>query len=235
MPPGEWLVVDEAYAAQMAHKAALIARHGPAVLRLDPAARPAAEELLDRILAELPALPGFEVRPEAVICPDGRRVVPDRARPLETCARLVQEDLIVMQERPGSDEHVMTAALLAFPASWTLDEKFLKPLTAIHKPVEGYAGDMARRVQRLFDAIHPERPLWRANFLRYHDPELYQPRREADPRRPPTGGASWMRVERQCLMRLEQSRAVVFSIHTFVLPWERLPDTDQQILAGLGV
>ena len=85
--------------------------------------------------------------------------------------------------------------------------------------------DLARRVQRLFDALHPDRPLWRANALFYHDPALYQPRREDDPRPAPPGRADYLRSERQSLLRLPETRAVVFSIHTWVVPWSCLtPD-----------
>jgi hypothetical protein len=50
---------------------------------------------------------------------------------------------------------------------------------------------------------------------------LHQPRREADPRTDRTGG-SYVRSERQVLMRLPQSQAVVFSIHTWVVPVQAL-------------
>ena len=233
--PGEWLMIDDAYAAQMAHKAGLLAKHGERVLCMSESARPAAEELLERVLFELMALEGFAVGSDRVRCPDGRDVVLDRDRPLATCAALVQEDLILMEPAPGQVEHVMTAGLLAFPASWMLQEKFLKPLTRIHDPVPGYAGDVATRVQRLFDGIHPDRPMWRANFLSYGDPELFQPRSEADKRPTHSGGERWMRVERQCLMRLPLTRAVVFSIHTFVHPWAALPEADRVQLSALGI
>ncbi|WP_300516764.1 DUF3445 domain-containing protein [Aliiroseovarius sp.] len=231
--PGEWLVVDDAYAAQIAHKARLVAAQGDKVLRLEPSARPAAGELLERILDELGAIPGFAVGARKVRCPDGRVVTVDRNHPLETCSKLVQEDLILLQKPEGADEHVLTGALLGFPASWMLAEKYLKPLTMIHTPVPEYAGDIARRVQRLFDGIQPDRPMWRANFLTYGDPELHQPRTEADKRPVHGDGLRWMRVERQCLLRLPRTRAVVFSIHTFVVPWARLDSEDRDLLQEL--
>ena len=232
--PGEWLMVDDAYAAQMAYKAQVVAAHGDKVLRIEDSARPAATELLERILFELIALPGFTVGDDEVRCPDGRLVRLDRSSPLKTCSALVQEDLMLLERYEGEDEHVMTAALLAFPASWTLAEKYLKPLTLIHTPVPDYAGEIARRVQRLFDGIHPDRPMWRANFLTYSDPELHQPRREDQKRPLNAGGERWMRVERQALLRLPDTRAVVFSIHTYVLPWAKLDPTDHQMLEALS-
>lgn len=229
--PGEWLIVDEAYGAQMGYREELLAAKGEAVLRLAPEARPAAEELLEAILAELAGMPGFVFGADEVICPDGRRVDIARGDPLRTAARLVQEDLVLMERAEGEAEHRITGAALCFPASWSLDEKFLRPLTRVHKPVEVYDENLARRVQRLFDGIQPDRPIWRANYLLYGDPDLHQPRREADRRLPPASGRRWLRVERQALRRLPQSGAVVFTIHTYVLPFEALSAGDRAALA----
>lgn len=209
----EWLVVDEAFAGQMARRDALVAERPGVVLAMDAAARPAAVELLDMVLARLG--PGYAVG-ASVTRPDGVTVALDRDDPMRVLARLVQEDLVILEKPPGADEHIITAATLCFPASWTLAEKFMRPLTRIHMPVASYDAGMAARVQRLFDGVQVDRPLWRWNGLRYADPELHQPRLEADRRARPEN-PRYFRSERQCLVRLPVSRAVVFSIHTYVV------------------
>lgn len=229
--PGEWLLVDDAHAGQMALRERLLAERRDDVLRISPGAVPAAAELLRVVLAELADAEGYEVGETVVTCPDGRRVPLDRAAPLETAARLVQEDLVLMEKPPGAEEHILTAAALCFPASWSLAEKFLRPLTRIHTPVDVYDDDIARRVQRLFDGIRPGRPIWRANALVYADPALFQPRTEAARRPEPPEGPLWLRVERQCLARLPETGAVVFTIHTFVVPFENLEPDDRAVFA----
>jgi hypothetical protein len=227
--PGEWLVTDDVYAEQMAYRLELLAAKGAAVLRMDEPAREAAEELLEAVLDEIAAKPGFRIVEGGVACPDGRTAGIDRARPLETCGALVQDDLCLMQKR--GDEHILTAALLCFPASWSLEQKFMRPLTTIHDPVARYDGDVARRVQRLFDLIRPEAPMWRANFLVYSDPDLHQPRRMEERRKVDPAGPKWLRMERQALRRLPRTGAVVFSIHTYVLPFSALSEADRAALA----
>jgi hypothetical protein len=149
--------------------------------------------------------------------------------PLLTLGRLVQEDLCLMDSVGG--EHVLTGAVLCFPASWTLAQKIGRPLSDIHMPVPSYDEGITRRVQRMFDAIRPEQPLWRANALLYDDPTLFQPRREGVPRPRPVE-KTYLRSERQCLLRLPETRAVVFTIHTFVLRRSDLPpDAEAAILA----
>ena len=72
-------------------------------------------------------------------------------------------------------EHVLTGACLCFPASWALSEKLGRPLIGIHRTVPVYQEDLARRVQRMFDVIRVDQPLWRMNALVYANPALHQP------------------------------------------------------------
>lgn len=225
---GDWLVVDEAFAAQMALRDQLLAdRRAEVFGACDPAR---ARELLDLVLAHLG--PGYRVSRGSVIRPDGVEVGLESDHPLVVAARLVQEDLCLLEQPEGAREHVLSGAVLCFPASWTLAEKLGRPLTTIHDPVPDYSEGMAARVQRLFDALHPDRPLWRANALLYEDPTLHQPRRHGDARARPTGPPPYLRSERQSLLRLPLSRAVVFSIHTWVVAWENLSPEQRAGLAA---
>jgi hypothetical protein len=225
LEPDGWIMVDDAFGAQMTERARLLATRPGDVLRLDPAARGAADELLETVLDLLARRGelGFDVREDRVVRPDGGEVALDRADPMQTLGHLVQEDLCILQKI--GDEHVLTGAVLCFPASWRLDEKFHRPMLAIHGPVADYDRDLATRVQRMLDGVRPGRPLWRFNQLWYQDAALFQPRSEHAPRRPGSKAVEgpYLRSERQCLVRLPESGAVVFSIHTFVMASEDVP------------
>ncbi len=209
---GDWLRVDGAYRAQLAQKAALIADRRDAVIAVLPGAGAAVLELLEVTLAAMAQMPGFEVQVGRVRCPDGLWVDLDRADPFLTLSQLLQEDFCIHQ-KVGA-EHLLTAALLGFPAAWTLAEKIGHPLSRIHAPVGRYDADIAARVQRMFDMITPGRVLWRANLLRYDSPALFQPHTESAPRPVGRPDSAFIRSERQCILRLPVSGAVVFSIHT---------------------
>lgn len=228
LPPADWILVDEAFAGQMALRDRLIAERPEAVHALLPRARPAADELLALTLAELARRPGFAVGAGAVLRPDGVQVPVDAAAPMLTLGRLVQADLCLMQA--DGAEHVLTGAILCFPSSWTLAEKLGRPLTAIHGPVKAYDAGVAPRVQRLFDAIRPGAPLVRSNALLYAVPDLFFPLPEARPRYESRATARFLRSERQVLMRLPESGAVLFAIHTAVVPLERLSEADRAAL-----
>ncbi len=222
--PEAWLHRDDAFAEQMQRRADLLLHHKPKVLAMDATALEPAQELLQLVLKQ--AYPGASDR---VMRPDGIEVNVDPANPLETLGHLVQEDFCILQKK--GDEHVLTGAVLCFPASWKLSEKFMRPLVGIHETVEPYDDNIARRVQRLFDGIQSDRPLWRFNALWYRDAELFQPRSVHD-RREATdrGSGQYLRSERQTLVRLPRTGAVVFAIHTYVLSaqvvrkWKTPPD-----------
>lgn len=207
----DWLHIDDAFAGQMAERARLLAGQRDNVLALDSSAFEAAQELLEMVL-DL----AYKGANNSVTRPDGVSVAVDWNDPLGSLGHLVQEDLCILQKT--GDEHVLTGAVLCFPASWTLSEKFRRPLIGIHDTVNEYDEGIAKRVQRLFDGVQPGRPLWRFNALWYAQADLYQPQSIHQPRKPiDDAKAGYFRSERQCIFRLPKSRAVVFSIHTYVL------------------
>jgi len=148
-------------------------------------------------------------------CPDGYEVQIGWDAPLRTIGEMLQQDVCILEKRGA--EHVMTGAILCFPASWTLAQKIGKPLIGIHAPVADYDDRIAARVQRLFDGVQTGRPMWRANHLRYDDATLFPPRRQGDPRPVGQADAPFVRSERQTVLRLAQPEAVAFVIHTMVV------------------
>ncbi len=219
--PEDWLVRDEVFAARMAARDRLIAERAEVVHECLPGAEPAARELLSVVLERLRADAGYRVAADRVVRPDGV-AVPLDGPPLLVAGRLVEEDLVILERPEGAGEHVLTGAILCFPSSWTLAQKIGRPLMAIHAPVARYDPAIGRRVQRLFDGLRPEVPLMRANVLPYDHGRLHNPRPEFEQHRP-EGPARYLRAERQVLLRLPVSRAVVFSIHTFLIAPGGLP------------
>lgn len=217
---GDWLRVDDAYAAQMAYRDRLLAKRRDEVFMR--AAGPVAAEatLLEQVIDAALALPGYARVDGGIRRPDG--VVVDPAQEdsgIVAAARLAQEDFLILEQTP--EGHVLTSAVLCFPASWTLRQKIGRNMIGIHRPVDRYDDNIARRVNRVMDALQPGNAVWRANVLCYNDPELHQPRLEHERRPFDPAGPVWVRVERQSLKRLTDT-ATVFAIHTYLVPLERL-------------
>ncbi|PZX17615.1 uncharacterized protein DUF3445 [Palleronia aestuarii] len=214
MPEGDWLRIDEAFHAQMVLRTQLIALRREDVIALDPRAIPAASELLDLVVAELVLRHGYRRKGDEIWRPDGVVLRLDPDDPLGSIGHLCQEDFCLLL--PGETGHVLCGAVLCFPSSWMLSEKMGRDLTSIHGPVADYDGAMARRVQRLFDGVKVGHPLVRFNRLPQARGALYQPKSDRLPRRDHHPSLPFLRSERQVLLRLPTTRAVVFSIHTYL-------------------
>ncbi|MDD9921053.1 MAG: DUF3445 domain-containing protein [Boseongicola sp.] len=216
----DWLTRDDAFAGQMALRDKLLINQPNLVHAMCPGSEAAAEECLSLVLAHLADDDGYQIGKNEVVRPDGIPVPIDMDQPLLTAGRLVQEDFCVLEK--SGDEHVLTAAVLCFPAGWTLSEKIGRPLVRIHVPVEDYDEAIAKRVQRLFDAIRVEQPLRRANALLYDNPALFTPRRESEGERHINPSGNYLRSEKQTLRRLPETDAVVFGIHTYLVELDSL-------------
>ena len=229
MAPGDYLRRDEAFAGQMALRDSLIAQKTAAVHGLLPQAEAAAQELYDMVVQRLSGSEGYHLRGDSMTRPDGVEVDLDRSKPLLTLGRLVQEDLCILQR--GEGEHLLTGAILCFPASWTLAQKLGGTMLGIHRPVSSYTTDLAARVQRMLDAIRPEQGLWRMNYLTYAVADLHHPLPEETPRdRSKHIEKPYLRCERQCFIRLPVTGAVVFTIHSYLMPISNLPPEAQASL-----
>jgi hypothetical protein len=225
----EWLLVDEVHARQMALRDRFLAERREEVVAELPEAREAAEEVLELTLGTLARRADFRVGEGTVTRPDGVAVPVRRDDPFGTVGRLLQEDVCLLEKR--GEEHVLTGAVLVFPSGWTLAQKIGRPLLRIHVPVVPYDAEMGRRVQRLFDGLRPGRPLMRANLLWHGLPALHQPRREGEPKPHGAAGDAYLRSERQCLVRLPRTGAVIFTIHTVVVEAARLSPGERATLA----
>jgi hypothetical protein len=92
-------------------------------------------------------------------------------RPLELCERIVQEDLILMRPAPAEQSSVATTEQSYFMAAASvvfsfmeLPEKLGKPAEFIHAPVPGFEKHIRKTLNRTFNNLKPEIPMWRNNW-----------------------------------------------------------------------
>ncbi len=205
----KWLIIDDALDADRDEKAKLIdARHHEVVV-VTPGAEVASAELLDLVVEHLAA------RNVATLGGDAS------AHPIEQAARLVQEDLVVL-ERSAVAWH-LTAACVCFPTRWDLASKRGLSMADIHGPVPRYATDLEARTDTFFDRLRVERPVWRTNWTIDADHgNRLEPDVAGVPTEPITAenvaDALCLRVEYQTLRRLPKSDAIVFTIRILRRP-----------------
>lgn len=122
----------------------------------------------------------------------------------------IQDDVCLLEN--SADNHVMTAASLCSPSNWKLEDKIGESVDWIHQPVPGYQEQLAVRVNKLLAGLKPMKPVLRFNWSVQRGNELcWREDVTAD------GGENYFwRVERQTLIRLPETGAIVFAIRLFL-------------------
>lgn len=220
-----WLEVDEHHSAYRAEKRRLYAEMPDKVLVAENGTQAAQQEVLDLVTEHLhrhyPELPVEAAPPQASD--------PLPAQPFHAASLLIQEDLILM--RRGENGWRLAAGSLCFPSSWSLQEKFGKPLHEIHVPVPGFGPGSRpdQLIARMFDALQVGQPVERYNWSIQANAALYHPlsnverevRATRRPSRFPDGDAAahaFIRVERQTLRKLPISQDILFTIRIHLDP-----------------
>lgn len=208
----DWIEVDADLNADLAVKRDLLATRHADVFAEVEGSRPAQAEVLAELIANLQAF-------HANVKTD----VDEDLAPLDAAGRLVQEDLCLMED-DGSGIYKLTAASLCFPTRWLLSEKIDRPMQAIHTPVPGYDDRLASPMDKFFNALRPENPVWRLNWSLVETPELNLAIRHGETTlnteisAENAGANIWLRVERQTLRRMPESGAVLFTIRIYRHP-----------------
>ncbi|MGI9349890.1 MAG: heme-dependent oxidative N-demethylase family protein [Amylibacter sp.] len=227
----DWILVDSAFNKQMQYADYLLKEYKDEVLECNECATDASKELLENILNTLKDKKEYFVTAQSITRPDGAIIEIDWEQSLLTSRLLVQQDLCIMLK--NKEEHFLGGAAMCFPASWKLSEKIMKPMSIIHKPVDEFTDNIARRVERMFCLMSSKQDLWRANWLIYSDPNLHQPRRQAELRPRNFGEEFWVRVERQTFCKLPKTKAVIFGIHTYVVPFSKLNNVQRKSISNI--
>lgn len=221
VPEPTWFEIDEHYPEEMAERRRLLAERHDEVFGTLDGSDAARQETLDELATHLPAHhPGWFSRSgttlENHLTGETWELGNPPCDPLELAARLVQEDLCIVQ--PGPDGPIFTAGVVCFPSRWRLHEKLGGPLGTVHARVPVYPDRLSRPVDRFMSHLKPGHIASRLNWSLLDDPALFQPtgkwRTAADTSIDAVnaGNRLFLRVERQTLRRLPRSGAVLFGI-----------------------
>lgn len=203
----DWIEVDDRRDRDLAEKRRLLATCPDQVLAVtedaDGMVRSSCQELLDALVSHLAAR-----RPALDL------TVPAGLHPIDAAGRLTQEDWCVhLPDAEGA--WCLVAASVCFPTRWDLTTKIGRTIRQIHAPVPLYEQQLADPMDAYFARMRPGPGVWRLNWNLLTDPTLHQPthaRRAAQPDASSLGAQVWLRVERQTLVKLPESGAIVFGI-----------------------
>jgi hypothetical protein len=151
--------------------------------------------------------------------------LPPHPSPLLGAARLVTDDLCLMEQRGG--EWTLTAACLCAPSFFSAREAVGLPLSGLHAPVPGFNERLLTRVARIFDNLQAGQIVERRNWTLVNDAEPFQPDPAPFRARLPhqsleeIAASLQVRRERQTLRRAPKTQAILFTIRIWT---ERLDD-----------
>ena len=221
----EWLQPDEYFYKELLEKEALLANQKSEVFQSIQGSQLAQQEVLDLIIdymnrfhSELVRIDGDKIFVDGIKRNFSRKEFTEM--PLDLAGRIVQEDLCLMAS--GDTGYTLEAASLCFPSRWRLIDKIGKRMVDIHSPVPDYENKLARPVDRFFDKLDINKPVWRVNWSLTDDPDLYQPIRKTSTdysrsiNSKNAGDLIFLRCERQTLRRLPHTGWILFSIKTYV-------------------
>lgn len=226
LDPADWVEPDEDLSAYLAEKRRLEPGHFADIFMADADSLDAQRECLALLADHLPQrYPALYRRNGDIMHIEGAGAVDladDSRPPLLRAGSLVQDDLVLMRQRPSG--WAIVAAHLAFPSSWSLKEKFGKPMDEVHGGVPGFQGGTrnAILVNRIFDKLLTDQPVKRLNWSINWAYALHHPRPEKTPVDPLSEGVAsanaFIRVERQTLRKLPVSGDILFTIRIYLDP-----------------
>jgi len=157
---------------------------------------------------------------------------PLKEDPMAIAARMVQDDLAMMFEKPDGQYYLLAGAIL-LAGLWRLSDKFGMPLSEIHTSgdVPGFKSKLEKGMMNFFRRIQPQSPVLRNNYFLQVDDDLAWSSSIGPEDGDGTQAVGWataeknkaiehhyFRSERQSLRRLPRSGGVVFTIRTYFEP-----------------
>lgn len=244
-----WLDVGADHAAFMSAKRQRLKGRPPLFYGSIPRSLAAQSELLRAAAASLLANHADVFRAEGghiLDLMDGSRHALEGGdcEPLETLGGMLEEDFVLFEKEEGRD--IVTAVSNAYTSSGRIVSCVGRNMRFAHEPVPGLNETLGDRIDRVIGNVQPGKPVVRFNWFvtgvadRLFPPpasEGFRGRAEGviaalaeDFGR--AGEILWLRVERQTFLRLPETGALAFGIHTYSDPLSMI-ENDGESLAAL--
>ena len=228
LPPSQWILVDEDLPQFLNHKLEQRDLWKPKVYQALPESARAQAEFHKVLRQHLVQNHSYHL--EGIHSLVNRKYSltwDDHIEDLWHCSLWIQEDICLL-ENTGK-EYVLTAASVCSPSNWNMPSKVGSSVETLHNPVPGYKKGMSDRVNKLLSGLKPRKPLQRLNWSIQPGGELFW---RSDVSNYEDNTEKYWRVERQTLIRLPNTKAIVFGIRVFLHSFSemsRYPNFNQSI------
>jgi hypothetical protein len=235
MELAQWLDIGPDHAAFMAEKRARLAGCPPLYYRTLERSQGAQAELLRAVADTLREHHGDDFAVEGQVLADrrdgSRHDLADPSRePLDILGGLLEEDFVLFDTEDGRD--IVIAASNAYTSSGRIVSCVGRGMHFAHEPVPGLNAALAARIDRVIGNVQAGKPVVRFNWFvtpiasRLFPERSHAANVEAGEEAARTlasdhgkaGETLWLRVERQTFLRLPETGALAFGIHTYSDP-----------------
>ena len=232
----DWIELDNHYPRFHADKARRIRERAEKCCKTAPEAYDGAMELLEEFCAYLPErYPSLyrktDVGMDNLWSGESFNILerPLKEDPMQMCARMVQDDLAIMFEKPDGQYYLLAGAI-HLAGFWRLEDKFGMPLSEIHTSgdVPQFKEKLEKGMMNFFRRVQPSDAVLRNNYFLQVDEDLAWSYSIGDEDSSEVAWSTaeknkaidhhYFRSERQSLRRLPRSGGVVFTIRTYFHP-----------------
>ncbi|KAG9600590.1 hypothetical protein KCU77_g2089, partial [Aureobasidium melanogenum] len=239
----DWIEIDNTYLEKIALKRELFEKQRDVVTQVLPGCEEAAFESLYLLAEYLPRryptmFKWTEKRTiENLVTKEKWDLTRDaptwhRYHPLEVMALLAPEDFVIMQTDPATGVSSLRAGAIA---GWRMQDRIGHSLWQIHAGrVPQYETKLAKSMDRFFMRMQVGSAITRFNYAIDDSDELYHPHSHHNLNADKKVRLEdlHLRVERQFLQRLPKTRALLFSIRTYITPITEVT-RDKEVAAAL--
>ena len=216
--PSEWMIVDEDAPLFLSHKLEQQTKRPDQIYQSLPESEEAQCEFNSLLETHLITNHKFQrIANNKLVNSRFGLEWEDLGKDLWSTSLWIQEDICLLENM--GKEYILTAASVCSPSNWDMPNKVGKCLSEIHKPVPGYKDQISDKVDRLMRSLKPGKPLARFNWSIQPHGDLFW--KIGSRNQVESQNMHW-RVERQTLMRLPQTRAIVFGIRVFIHDFSKM-------------
>ncbi|KAF3928829.1 hypothetical protein AA313_de0206903 [Arthrobotrys entomopaga] len=231
--PNDLFLLDSSYLARIALRKDLVVRY-PDTLGASLLATEAIKELykfifhhLSSRFPELFIINAIELTFNNNVSGDTHPLQPENPlAALKAMASTVEEDVLVLMKNPEEEVYRLRAFAGCFPNGFAWSQKMGMAMSEIHDPVPLFKEKLGFSVNRFFGKLEVGRWVKRFNWtVSIHDQlcsltanHIYQGEEFPEKLESVNLDECYLRVERQVLLRLPLSRAIVFFVKTYMTP-----------------
>lgn len=154
---------------------------------------------------------------------------------VKTLSQTMEEDFLILMLDDKTDQYYLRGGSFAFPSGFDPAQKTNLSLRDIHGPVPLYKKSIEKSMDKFFRRLKVGEWIYRLNWTVQADNKLYAPgldntsnndvivALEADNL---DFSQVCMRCERQCLLRLPKTKALLFTIRTYMTPLSEIREEE---------